>query len=312
VDAKPGEQPFAKMAATADAKFYGSLDPTPFGNEMIESLAERSVSAEQLGKHPGIDLLAVSFSSNDYVGHAKGPDSPEVRDISIRTDRLLGKLFDYLDSQVGRDNWLFILTADHGVAPVPEVNVARKMPGGRVDNASLVATAENALSAKFGQGKWIVSKGTPIYLNRDLIREKKLNEDEVERVAAQALRDAPHVLRVYTREQILNGGAAGDAVAQSVNYGFYGSRSGDLVVLLDSYYLAGEANSTGTTHGTPFNYDTHVPIVFMGAGIRPGEYHRKVFVNDVAPTLAAILQIEEPSGSIGNVLNELWAAPAAR
>jgi len=134
----------------------------------------------------------------------------------------------------------------------------------------------------------------------------------VERVAAQALRDAPHVLRVYTREQILNGGAAGDAVAQSVNYGFYGSRSGDLVVLLDSYYLAGEANSTGTTHGTPFNYDTHVPIVFMGAGIRPGEYHRKVFVNDVAPTLAAILQIEEPSGSIGNVLNELWAAPAAR
>jgi predicted AlkP superfamily pyrophosphatase or phosphodiesterase len=313
VDAKPGEHAFQKMGATADAKFYGSLDASPFGNEMIESLAERSVSAEQLGKHSGADLLAVSFSSNDYVGHAKGPDSPEVRDISIRTDRLLGKLFDYLDSQVGRDNWLFILTADHGVAPIPEVNVARKMPGGRVDNASLIATAENALSAKFGAGKWIVSRGTPpIYLNRELIREKKLDEDEVERVAAQALRDAPHVLRVYTREQIVNGRATGDAVAQAVNYGFYGSRSGDLFVLLDPYYLAGEANSTGTNHGTPFNYDTHVPIVFMGAGIHPGDYHRKVWVNDIAPTLATILGIEEPSGSIGNVLTELWTPPPAR
>jgi len=251
--------------------------------------------------------LAVSFSANDYVGHAKGPDSPEVRDISVRTDRLLGKLFDYLDSQVGRDNWLFVLTGDHGVAAVPEVNVARKMPGGRVDNASLVETAENALAAKFGPGKWILTKGTPIYLNRELIREKKLDEDEVERVAAQALREAPHVLRVYTREQIVNGGGAGDAITRAVNYGFFERRSGDLIVLLDPNYLAGEANSTGTNHGTPFNYDTHVPVIFMGAGIPPAEYRRKVWVNDIAPTLAAILGIEDPSGSVGDVLTELWA-----
>jgi hypothetical protein len=311
VDGKPGDKPFITMSGVADAKFYGSLDASPIGNELIETMSERCVSAEELGKHAGVDLLAVSFSSNDYVGHQKGPDSPEVRDMSIRTDRLLGKLFDFLDSQVGRDNWLVVLTADHGVAPVPEVNVARKMPGGRVDTASLIAVAESALSAKFGPGKWIMGRGIPIYLNRELIREKKLDENEVGGVAAQALRDAPHVLRVYTREQILNGAAVGDAVAQGVNYGFYGSRSGDVFVLLDPYYLAGDANSTGTTHGTPFNYDTHVPVIFMGSGIHPARYNRKISVNDIAPTLATILEIEEPSGSIGNVLDELWTAPAA-
>ena len=311
IDAKPGDKPFQKLSATVDAKYYASLDATPYGNELIEAMAERGISAEQLGRHPGIDLLSVSFSSNDYVGHSKGPDSPEVRDISIRTDRLLGKFFEYVDSQVGRNNWIFVMTADHGVAPVPEVNTERKMPGGRASNTRLVEAVESALSARFGAGKWVVGGGGSMYLNRQLVHDKKLDQAEVERVAADALRGMPHVSRVYTRQQLLNGNVSPDGVGRAVNYGFYGPRSGDLFLVLDSYWFIGES-STGTNHGTVFNYDTHVPVVFMGPGIRAGMYNRKVAVNDIAPTLAAILEIEQPSGSIGTVLNELWSAPAAR
>jgi predicted AlkP superfamily pyrophosphatase or phosphodiesterase len=305
VDAKPGDKAFQKLSGAADAKFYASIDATPYGNELIESMTERCIAAEQLGRHLGVDLLSVSFSSNDYVGHDKGPDSPEVRDISIRTDRLLGKLFDYVDAQVGRNNWLFVMTADHGVAPVPEVNQARKMPGGRVKNADLVGAVETALTAKFGAGKWVEGGGGSVYLNRKLAREKNLDEAEVEGVAADALRNIPHVARVYTRQQLIDGNVAPDAAGRAANYGFYGPRSGDLFVFLDAYWFVGD--NSRATHGSIFNYDTHVPVIFMGPGIRPGKYNRRIAVNDIAPTLATILEIEEPSGSIGNILNELWS-----
>ena len=125
---------FRKNASTADARFYSSMEATPFGNEMIEEFAERAIDAEQLGQHTDTDVLTVSFSSNDYVGHALGPDAPEVRDISLRTDALIGKLFQFVDQKVGADNVLVAMTADHGVSPVPELQHQRKMPGGRFDS----------------------------------------------------------------------------------------------------------------------------------------------------------------------------------
>ena len=176
VDGKADSTPFKKMSATPDAAFYSSVDATPYGNELIESLAERAIAAEKLGQHPGTDLLAVSFSSNDYVGHAVGPDAPQVRDMCLRSDRLLGKLLAFIDSQLGAGNFLLVLTADHGVAPVPEVNQARKMPGGRLTPRPLADAIERALTSKYGAGKWLVNSGEMPYLNRELIREKKLNE----------------------------------------------------------------------------------------------------------------------------------------
>ena len=296
-------KPFCTMVAGAEVRFCGSLEATPWGNEMIEEFAERAISNESLGRHPGVDVLAVSFSSNDYVGHAVGPDDPAVRDISIRTDRLLGKLLDYVDAQVGKGNTLVVLTADHGVAPVPEVNERRKMPGGRLSETRLSQKMSDALTKRFGPGKWFVpGSATMPYLNLELVKTRKLDLDEVERVAAQAASTEEHIARVYTRHDLIAGQVQRDDIGRAVSLGFYGPRSGNLLILQEPYYLF---EATGTSHGTPYDYDTHVPIIFLGLRIKARSYPQRVAVNDIAPTLAAILQIEQPSGSIGRVLNEM-------
>ena len=296
-------KPFCTMTKGTDVRYCGSLEATPWGNEMIEEFAERAIDGEKLGHHNSPDILAVSFSSNDYVGHAVGPDAPEVRDISIRTDRLLGKLFAYADKQVGAGNTLIVLTADHGVAPVPEVNQARKMPGGRLKGSAVLEKVSTALTNRFGAGKWIVGgSATMPYLNLEMVDKLKLDPAEVERVAAEAAGSVEHIFRVYTRHDLLAGRVQQDSISRGVSVGFMATRSGDLYIIPDPYYMF---DANGTTHGTPFDYDNHVPILFLGAGIKAGSYARSVAVNDIAPTVAAILQVEIPSGSVGHVLNEV-------
>jgi predicted AlkP superfamily pyrophosphatase or phosphodiesterase len=298
-------KPFKKMAETAGPAFYTSLEASPYGNELVAEFAERIIEAEQLGRRGTTDLVTISFSSNDYIGHSVGPDAPEVRDISIRTDRVLGKLFEFLDAKIGLANVLVVFTADHGVSPAPEALQRNRMPGGRVPSKAIEDPIRNSLSARFGEGNWIdrVIGGT-IYLNRGLIRKKSLDEAEVQRVAAEAASGAPHVFRVFTREQLLGGRVTDDRVSRFIVNGYYPPRSADLIVLLEPYWMTA---SSGTTHGSIFGYDTHVPVVFMGAGIRPGWYHASASPNDIAPTLATLLSIETPSGSIGRVLAEMLA-----
>lgn len=279
---------------------------SPFGNDLLELFAERAIESERLGRRGSTDLLAISFSSNDAVGHTFGPDSPEVREISISVDRTLARFFSFVERTVGLDNALVVLTSDHGVSPVPEVLMEQKMPGGRIAG-DFFAPLRTSLETRFGPGKWLVgAAGTSPYLNEALIEERKLDEVEVERVAARAMAAAPHVSRVYTREQLLTMRAAADRVDARVLRSFHPRRSGDLEIVLDPYWIRG---SSGTTHGTPYNYDSHIPLIFMGNSIRPGRYYRSVALNDVAPTLAAILDIETPSGSVGRVLEELIQNP---
>ena len=153
-----------------NVKLFTELEATPFGNELIEAFAERALDAGQLGKREFTDVLTVSFSSNDYVGHRYGPDSREVHEIALDTDRLLEKLFQAVERQVGADNYLVVFTADHGVAPVPEVNAARKMPGGRIDPAAIKAAVQNALVKKYGAGEWVAGNwDLAVYLNQGLI-----------------------------------------------------------------------------------------------------------------------------------------------
>lgn len=295
---------FTKMPG-AGPELYSRLEATPFGNELIEQFAERAVEAEQIGKHPETDLLTVSFSSNDYVGHALGPDAPEVRDITLRTDRLIDKFLQFLDSRVGLQNVLIVLTADHGVAPIPEINQKRRMPGGRLTQSAMVDTINSALTAKYGEGKWIIAIPERVpYLNFDLIKQKNLQPADVERTAADAVRAMPDIFRVYTREQLMYGLVPQDRVSERVLRGYYPPRAGDIIIIPDAYWIY---EGRGASHGTPFNYDTHVPIIFMGANIRPGRYDEQVAVNDIAPTLAAMLEIEIPSGSVGRVLSEMFA-----
>ncbi|MGA2576378.1 MAG: alkaline phosphatase family protein [Bryobacteraceae bacterium] len=286
----------------ADNSVYAALEGSPFGNELVETFAERAVQAEKLGQRNVTDLLAVSFSANDYVGHAEGPDSPEVKEMSVQTDRVFGKLFSFLDAAVGMGNVLVVMTADHGVAPVPEVNAARRMPGGRMPPGVVRKAVDAALIGKYGAGQWTLNPSdTAFYFNRELIAQKKLDAAEVERTAAEAVRPIAHVFRVYTREMLLNG-AVDIQVGRRVMNGFYAPRGPDMYVLLEPYWLYG---SKGTTHSTTFSYDAHVPVIFMGPGIKLGRFDQQISVNDVAPTLATYLDIETPSGSVGRCLAEI-------
>ncbi|HLH16640.1 MAG TPA: alkaline phosphatase family protein [Bryobacteraceae bacterium] len=304
VDGPATAKPFCTMAPEPGIRRCGSIEASPYGNEMIEDFAERALDAEKLGGHKGTDILAVSFSSNDYVGHAVGPDDPAVRDISIRTDRLIGKLLQRAEQRVGAGNVLVVLTGDHGVSPVPEVNQARRMPGGRLNEKEFLAHLNNALSKRFGPGQWLVPGAAPVmpYLNLELVDSHKLDRAEVERVAADAARAEPHIARVYTRSQLLAGQAGPDAIAHAVALSFFAPRYGDLLILPEPYYLF---EASGTSHGTPYDYDNHVPVIFAGPGIKPGTYTGRILVNDIAPTLAQILGVETPAGSIGRVLGEM-------
>jgi hypothetical protein len=293
-----------KYPSEADEKLYRTLPDSPFGNELIEAFAEGAVAGEKLGQRGTTDILTVSFSSNDYVGHELGPDAPEVHDISVRTDQVIGKLFQFLDGKVGMQNVLVVLTADHGVSPIPEVNQARKMPGGRMPGRIVRDTVQTALTKKYGAGEWISSPSEhSLYLNLDLIGEKKLTRAEVNEAAAEAALTIPHVFRVYTREQLMKGTAMDDQVGRRVAYGFYVRRSADVFILLEPYWMF---SAHGTTHGTTFSYDAHVPVIFMGPGIKAGRFDQPIAVNDIAPTLATLLDVETPSGSVGRVLAEIF------
>ena len=289
----------------AGPALYGAVYGSPFGNDLLEALAERAVEAERLGQRGETDLLTVSFSSNDAVGHEKGPDSPEVRDISVRTDAALGRLFSYLDTRIGMGNVLVTLTADHGVAPLPEVAASRRMPGGRMPAGSVRDAVQAALVQRFGEGQWVVSPSDhSIYIDRKLVAAKRLDLDQVQDTAKEAVQALPHVLRVYTLHELLAGSASDDPVGRSLANSVSAQRTGDLELLLEPYWMFA---ARGTTHGSVFGYDMHVPVIFMGPGIRPGTYRRDITVNDVAPTLAEILGVESPSGAAGRVLDEVLA-----
>ncbi len=304
VDAKPGDKPFCSMTAGTEVRFCGPIENTPFGNELLEDFTEKAIDEEQLGKHHDTDVLALSFSSNDYVGHAMGPDSPEVRDISLRTDQLLGKLLDFINARVGEGNTLVVFTADHGVAPVPKVNNDRKMPGGWLNIKEYSDKISARLTEKFGKGDWIKSDAYGfLYLNYTTIAKNDAERVEVRRFAAEAARLLPHIARVMTRDDLLQGSASADSVGRAMQLGFYGPRSADLELLPEPYYIFGSA--PGTTHANPYSYDNHVPLIFYGAGIHAGTYYNPVTVNDIAPTLAAFLGIETPSGSMGRILPEI-------
>jgi predicted AlkP superfamily pyrophosphatase or phosphodiesterase len=297
-----------KMPDEAGAKLYDAELDTPFANELIEQFAEQAVEGEKLGQRGVTDLLAISFSANDHVGHRVGPDAPEVHDISIRTDQVIGKLFRFLDSHVGMQDVVVVLTADHGVAPVPEVNQARHMPGGREPAGIVEDTVQAALTKKYGEGKWISISGEyAVYLNLDLIREKNLDRAEVNRAAAEAALAIPHVFRAYTREQLMNGAVQDDLAGRRLRNGFNVQRGADVFVVLDPYWMF---SAHGTTHGTVFGYDTHVPVIFMGMGIKAGRFDETIAPNDIAPTLATLLGVETPSGSSGRVLEEMFTEPS--
>ncbi len=299
-----------QMPSERGPALYDAVYASPFGNDLLFDFACELMSQERLGRRNATDLLSVSFSSNDSVGHTNGPDSPQVRDIAARVDRVIGRLLDQVDKSVGLQHTLIAFTADHGVAPVPESIREQGMSAGRMSNTELFGPIEQALAAKYGEGKWLMATaGSSPYLNYELIDKLGLDATEVRRVAAAAAMKVPHVARVFTRDQLLLGNVPNDRIGGRVLRGFNAQRSGDLEIILEPYWIR---QAQGTTHGTPYNYDAHIPLILSGRGIVPGEYSDQAALNDLAPTLATLLAIEIPAASSGRVLSEALrpAAPA--
>ena len=300
-------KPLSMLASVPGRPLYEGIYNSAYGNDLLESFAEAAIDGEKLGQNGGTDILTMSFSSNDAVGHRMGPDSPEVHDICLRTDKAIGAFLDAVDRKVGLANTLVMFTADHGVSPVPEVNQQRHMPGGRLGK-TLSQALDKGLIDKYGAGHWVLASFEEfIYLDRAFIESRKLKLEDVQETAAKALLAVPHVDRVFTGEDLRHGRYNQDPIALRVAKGYNERRGGDLYLVFESYWLAG-SNTSGTSHGMPFNYDTHVPLIFMGQGVKPGRYHSQVAVYNIAPTLASMLEIEPPSGAFGRVLDEMFAA----
>jgi hypothetical protein len=299
------------MPTEVGPPLFDAVYHSPFGNDVLLALALDTLEHERLGQRGVTDVFSVSFSSNDSVGHDHGPDSPEVHDITVKTDAVIGELLREVDRRVGLQHTVIIFTTDHGVAPVPEMAMAQKLPGGRFQSRVLRDAIQRALAARFGDGQWVLATGASVYLDHAIISERGLDAALVRRVAADAATAVPNVARVYTREQLLSGGLPDDRISQRVARSYHGVRSGDLEVVLDPYWIMRQ--DPGTTHGSPYAYDAHIPLILMGPGLTAGRYHRHAALNDVAPTLSAILGVGMPSGSSGRVLDEaLDVGPAPR
>ncbi len=289
----------------AGPKFYDDFTRTPWANDYLVDFAELAIENEKLGQDEYTDVLSVSFSANDIMGHAFGPYSQEMQDMVIRTDRTLERFFQIIDQRVGLTNTLVVFSADHGVAPVPEYAQAKKLGGGRVSKKALYEIISQTLNGKYGEAPWIAgSSNESIYLNQEVIKSKGLNRSEVERVAGEAAMNIQGVATYFTRTQLINGPQPASDLSQRVAAAFNPQRSGDVYLIAQPYFFFEEDYFLATTHGSPYSYDTHVPVILMGKELRPGQYPAPSSPADIAPTLAAILGIEPPSGSVGRVLTE--------
>jgi predicted AlkP superfamily pyrophosphatase or phosphodiesterase len=295
------------------AKFYSAFELTPFALEYQADFARAAIEAESLGADQYTDLLAVSFSTPDLTGHAYGPDSQEVEDIYIRLDRVIADLLSYIDKRIGLANVIITLTGDHGVAPVPEYMKSLGIDADRISPNTVITAANKALGARFGGEKWVLAfVNDQLYLDQKVMAERKADPAEAERIAGDAALAVPGVVTFFTRTQIVEGRMPSTALGRRVTNGFNRLRSGDVWLITKpfSFFLEGNV-PLATTHGSAYNYDTHVPVILFGAGVRAGRYNIECSPSDIAPTVAALLGVEQPSNRVGRVLVEAMAADAS-
>lgn len=278
-------------------KNYGSISSTPFGNTMTMMMAKDAISNEEMGKDSITDFLAVSFSSPDYVGHSFGPNSIEAEDTYLRLDKDLGELFDYLDKMVGKGQYLTFLTADHGVAHVPGFMTENKLPGGAVDDNKMVEDLNKQLKEKYGKGGVVLGAyNYQISLNHTLIDTAKLDRSAIVEDIIAFVKNIKGVDRVFEISKLMDQPMNADVKNRLAN-GWHPKRSGDIQIVFAPGWIDG--GKTGTTHGLWNPYDSHIPLVWYGWGIKQGKSNQEVYMTDIAATLAALLHIQMPSGSIG-------------
>ncbi|HEX9189285.1 MAG TPA: alkaline phosphatase family protein [Vicinamibacteria bacterium] len=275
--------------------YYDDLRRTPFADEILLDFALTAMKAHGLAEDDATDLLAISFSACDVIGHTYGPDSQEMLDYLLRLDRTLGRLFDEMDARVGKGRWISVLAADHGVMPLVEVLEARGLPAKRVAPEALDTAVQKALAARYpGKEKFFVDPDPMEYvLDKASLVRQGLDVAEVEATIRQALLDTGVVDAVYTAEELMGPPRPDDPLFDLHQRAFFAPRSGDLVVRTKQYvYLGGRVGGTG--HGTPWDYDRHIPIVFLGPGIAAGRHTEACGPEDIAWALGRMLGLPYP------------------
>lgn len=280
-------------------RFYDLWERSPYSDGELGEMAAALVKSQQLGRRGVVDYLGVSFSALDYVGHAFGPDSHEVQDTLVRLDGTLGKFLDMLDATVGKDRYVLGLSADHGVAPVPESLTARGQESGRVLSGPTQRVAEAAMVAALGPGPHVAHvEYTELYLT-DKTRELVAKNPEALRPLIEAVEKIPGVLRAMPTRDLPSKRSSADPAERAAALGHVPGESGDVQVILKPNWIG--TDSAAATHGSSHPYDQRVPVLFFGHGIKRGRYGDGATPADVAPTLAATIKLALP-GSDGKVL----------
>ncbi|WP_019990866.1 alkaline phosphatase PafA [Rudanella lutea] len=303
----PGEtkavHPHEFVTVAGNSK-YEILRTSPFGDALTKEFALAALKGEQLGQDGITDLLCVSFSSPDYIGHAFGTHAVETEDNYLRLDRQLADLFAQLDATVGKGAWTAFLSADHGVADIPGFAQTYRIPAEVKNGGELNDAVKKALVEAFGPGDWTLTYfNQQVYMNHDLLAQKKISLDDAYSVVKRALLKQRGVVNVVNLHRL-----GDEALPVNLQPLFenivFPNRSGDFQVMLQAGWF--EGRSRGTTHGTTYAYDTHVPFLLYGWGVKPGQTLRRTRIADIAPTICALLGILEPSACVGDPVEEVF------
>ncbi|MBW6481509.1 MAG: alkaline phosphatase family protein [Vicingaceae bacterium] len=285
-------------------KNYDLIKTTPFGNTILKELAFEVIKNEQLGSDKITDLLTISFSSTDYIGHQFGPYSVEIQDTYLRLDREMAELLTFLETQVGKGEFLVFLTADHGVADIPQHTIDNKIPSGYFEEKATLTSINAALFEKFKVANLVANLSNyQLFFNHDLIKEHQLNLIEIENVSVNFMLTQQGIVKAVSATN-LKAAEFTDKIMGNVQRGFHQVRSGDVMFVLASGWI-NKWTKKGTTHGSPYNYDTHVPLLWYGTNIKQGVRTEQVAIADIAATLSVILGVAMPSSCDGNVIEEL-------
>jgi len=287
--------PLTSSSGRADADYHTRWERSPYADAYLGRFAAMLADLFHLGHHDDADVLGVSFSSTDLVGHAFGPDSIEVHDMYAQLDRTIGTLLDHLDSSVGRDNYVVALTADHGVTPIPEEAAAAGKEAGRLSSNTIRAAIEGKAVAAAGAGPYVAAvAGNDIYFMKGMYERLEAAPHGVDSVL-DALRAMPGIAAAFRADEVSKGAASKDRLLRAAALSYMPGRSGDVIIAPKAGWVA---ISSGTTHGAATDDDQRVPILFYGAGIKKGAYSSAATPADVTPTLASLvgLTLEHAEG----------------
>lgn len=284
---------------------YSLIKATPFGNTILKELAFELIKNEELGKDNFTDFLSISFSSPDYVGHQFGPMSVEIEDTYLRLDKELAEIITYLEKNVGKEDVMVFLTADHGAVNVSQYLIDNKMPGGYFHEDELDSNLRLFLKNEYKVDSLIKNiSNYQVFLNTDFIQKNNWDLTAIENTISNYLLKQNGIAKAVTSTALKNTEFT-DRILANAQRGFNQTRSGNVLFVLESGWVPFYKNHKGTTHGSPYHYDTHVPLLWYGAGIKKGETDREIMIPDIAATIAQLLNIQAPSACTGQPINGL-------